>query len=460
MEKGMYPLSEIKKLELKEAGLKISLDDIYNPNGVSLTNALVNIGGCTGSFVSENGLIITNHHCVFGWLQMASSVEHNYIEDGFMAKTKEEEIPAKGAICKITDSYEDVSEQVLNAVKDIKDLAERTKKVQSVMKEIAEKAEANDASITAQVSEMFEGKTYVLFKYKTLRDVRIVYAPPRSIGEFGGETDNWVWPRHTGDFSFMRAYVAPDGSSAEYSKDNVPYTPQKYLRVNASGVNEGDFLFILGYPGRTYRNKPSQYLAYQKEYLLPYISDWYEWQINEMEKLSKGDEAKTIKFASRIKGLSNTMKNYKGKLIGLNRLDLVEQAAEEDNQLRSFINSDKKLKSEYGSLLDELAAAYKTYMEEARQDLWMGQIYRSSNLVRLADGLVNYGEQLKLPDADRRSAYTDKNLPKFQAAASSLYDAVELELEKAILKRMISDALKFNKESKIEAVETLSLIHI
>ncbi|HEX2982723.1 MAG TPA: S46 family peptidase, partial [Ignavibacteriales bacterium] len=151
MEEGMYPLSEIKKLELKEAGLKISLDEIYNPNGISLTNALVNIGGCTGSFVSDKGLIITNHHCVFGWLQAASSVEHNYIEDGFIARTHEEEIPAGGATCKITDSYEDVSEQVLNSVKDIKDFAERTKKIQLYINKMKTDIEEKDQSITAEV---------------------------------------------------------------------------------------------------------------------------------------------------------------------------------------------------------------------------------------------------------------------------------------------------------------------
>ncbi|HEX2983754.1 MAG TPA: S46 family peptidase, partial [Ignavibacteriales bacterium] len=374
---------------------------------------------------------------------------------GFLAKDNGDEIPIIGATCKITHSYEDISEQVLNSAKGITDFAERAKEIEIFINELKAKVEAEDPSITAEISEMFEGKTYILFKYKTIKDVRIVYAPPRSIGEFGGETDNWVWPRHTGDFSFMRAYVAPDGSSAEYSKDNVPYTPQKYLKVNSNGVNEGDFLFILGYPGRTFRNKPSQYLVYQKEYMLPYISKWYEWQINEMEKLSENDEAKTIKFAGRIKSLANTMKNYKGKLIGLNRLNLVESNIEEENELGKFIGSDAKLKAEYGSLLNELNGAYKTYMANAKEDLWFGQIYRSSYYVRLADGLINYGEQLKLPDAERRSAYNEKNLPKFEKTVKALYAATDLELEAAVLKKMIKDALVFNEESKIAAVDNL-----
>jgi hypothetical protein len=455
MEEGMYPLSEIKKLELKEAGLKISLDEIYNPNGISLTNALVNIGGCTGSFVSEKGLIITNHHCVFSWVQSISSVEHNYLENGFLAKDNEDEIPIFGATCKITHSYEDISEQTLNSAKGIKDFAERTKKIEIFINELKARIEAEDPSITAEVSEMFEGKTYILFKYKTIKDVRLVYAPPRSIGEFGGETDNWVWPRHTGDFSFARAYVAPDGSFAEYDKDNIPYTPQKYLKVNSNGVNDGDFLFILGYPGRTFRNKPSQYLVYQKEYLLPYISTWYEWQINELEKLSENNEAKTIKFAGRIKSLANTMKNYKGKLIGLNRLSLVESNIEEENELRKFIEADSKLDAEYGSLLDELDDAYHIYMENAKEDLWFGQIYRSSYLLRLADMLINYKEQMSLPDAERETVFTEKYRPKFEGLVNAIYNGVDLEMEKSVLKQMIKDAGDFNKESRIWAVDKL-----
>ena len=180
--------------------------------------------------------------------------------------------------------------------------------------------EAN--SIEGSVSEMFKGKTYVLFRYRMIKDVRIVYAPPRSIGEFGGETDNWVWPRHTGDFTFMRAYVAPDGSAAEYDINNVPFTPKKFLKVNPAGVTEGDFTFILGYPGRTYRHEPSYFLKYQENYQLPYISNTYDWMIDMLETIGNGNEELELKFASTIKSLANTTKNYKGKLKGLKRINL------------------------------------------------------------------------------------------------------------------------------------------
>ena len=208
-EEGMYPLSEMKNIDLKKAGLKISAKEIYNPNGVSLIDALVSLGGCTGSFISPDGLIITNHHCAFGAISAASTTEKNYLRDGFSAKTREQEIPNKGGICRIMESYEDVSDKVLKAVENITDPVERIQAIAKKRMELGNAASDKSKSIVAQVSEMFIGKTYVLFKYKEIRDVRLVYAPPRAIGEFGGETDNWVWPRHTGDFSFLRAYVAP-----------------------------------------------------------------------------------------------------------------------------------------------------------------------------------------------------------------------------------------------------------
>ncbi|MCH7773447.1 MAG: S46 family peptidase, partial [Bacteroidetes bacterium] len=283
-DEGMFPLSEISNLDLNSAGLKISVDEVYNPNGVSLVDALVKVGGRTGSFVSPEGLIITNHHCSFGAVREASTTKNNYLENGFLAETREEEIPAEGYTCRITVSYEDVSSEILEAANQADDITERTKAIRKKIKEIVKKEEEKDSTIKTEVSEMFVGQSYVLFRYKTINDVRLVYIPPRSIGEFGGESDNWIWPRHTGDFSFLRAYVAPDGSSADYSEENIPFAPKKYLVVNPNGVDEEDFVFLLGYPGRTFKHQPSQFLKFQMEYQLPYISKLYRWMVDLFEE--------------------------------------------------------------------------------------------------------------------------------------------------------------------------------
>src|SRR5690606_12186642 len=184
--------------------------------------------------------------------------EFNYLKNGFVAHTYEQEIEAQGLTIRITKSYEDVSEEILNAVASIDDPAERINVIHKMRSEIAKRAEAEDPTIKAEVSEMFIGKSYVLFRYQTIEDVRLVYVPRQDIEELGGETDNWVWPRHTGDFSCLGAYVAPDGSAAKYAKENVPYQPKKHLKVNPKGVNEYDFVFIMGYPGRTFRRRPAQ----------------------------------------------------------------------------------------------------------------------------------------------------------------------------------------------------------
>src|SRR5690606_37713196 len=200
-DEGMFPLSELNRAGLKKAGLKISEKDIYNPGQIGLVDALVQVSGCSGSFVSPNGLIITNHHCAFSAVQLASSPEFNYLKNGFVAQSYEQEIEAEGLTIRITESYEDVSEEILSAVASISDPAERINMISKKRSEIAKRAETENPTIKAEVSDMFIGKSYVLFRYKTIEDVRLVYVPRQDIGEFGGETDNWVWPRHTGDFS-------------------------------------------------------------------------------------------------------------------------------------------------------------------------------------------------------------------------------------------------------------------
>ena len=452
-EEGMYPLSEIKNVPLADAGLKIDQKEIYNPNGVSLVDALVNLSGCTGSFVSGDGLIITNHHCAFRAINQASTPEHDFLENGFLAKTHDEEFPAKGYTCRITESYEDVSDQILDAVKNVDDVLEREKLIQKKIGEIEDAATNEKESITGQVSEMFAGKTYVLFKYRMIKDVRLVYAPPRSIGEFGGESDNWIWPRHTGDFSFMRAYVAPDGSAAGYSKDNIPYKPKKFLKVNADGVSENDFVFILGYPGRTFRHRPSQYLIYQKDYLLPYISNLYSYMIKQLEELGKDDKAIELKYASAIKSLANVMKNYQGKIKGLNKIDIIGQKQAEEKELQSYIDSDQTLKEKYADVLPDINNTYKQVFRNAKSNLWFMGIYRFSTKLRIADFLLDYAEQMEKPASERDHDFQEKYINNTLSRIDGAIRNYDPEFEKRVLQRMISDAIKFDDDNKITAVE-------
>ncbi len=455
-EEGMFPLSEIHKIDLQKAGLKIEPNEVYNPNGISLVDALVNVGGCTGSFVSDQGLIITNHHCAFSAVQLASTPENDYLNKGFVAHNKAEEIEAKGLTCRITDSYEDVSDRVLGAVAQVTDPASRISIINNTMRSIAAEAEAKDPSIKAEVSEMFIGKSYVLFRYKTILDVRLVYIPNRQIGEFGGETDNWVWPRHTGDFSFLRAYVGKDGKPAKYNKDNVPYQPKKALKVNPNGTNEEDFVFILGYPGRTFRHRPSQFVAYQADYVLPYVSNLYDFQIATMEKASKKDKSTELKLATRIKRNANVMKNYRGKLAGIHGIDLVDKKSEEDNALAQFINNNVDIKAQYGNLMQDIDQLYKQINGDASRDLWLSQIYGSTSLLNVARNINTFKNNLNKQSQSDKVTYFNTNLPRLKQVLNTIYEAYDIDVDRRIFKKMLLDASNLLVNQRVVAVDKIT----
>jgi hypothetical protein len=452
-DEGMYPISELYKLNLKSKGLKIDPKAIYNPNGIGLIDAVVQLSGCTGSFVSKDGLILTNHHCAFGAVQAASSKENDYVTDGFLAKSREEEIQARGISARILESYKDVSKDVLSVLNDKMDLADRTKAIDKKIRELVAETEKKYPGKRAEVSEMFTGKTYVLFLSTVLRDVRLVYVPPRSIGEFGGENDNWVWPRHTGDFSYMRAYVAPDGSPAEYSATNIPYHPKKFLKVNPAGVDEGDFAFILGYPGRTFRHRTSHYMAYEESVRMPYVADLYDWQIATMETMGKNDRAIALKHDARIKGLANTMKNYRGKLLGMKRLHLTENKQGEEKLLQQFIDADQQRKTQYGTVLEEIGKVYQEMTDRGTSELVLDNLRSSSQLLSYGFTLYESAIEMQKPDMERLPAYTERNLANtkqnLKAGLRNYYEPTD----KAFLKHIVMQALDLPENQRIEVIE-------
>jgi len=269
-------------------------------------------------------LIITNHHCVFGAVASASSPEHNYLENGFYAKNEAEEIKTS-LPCKITLSFDDVSDRVLKDVDPKSAPEEQQQKIENNIKAITEAEKEAYPDLKIEISEMFVGKYYTLFRYKMLNDVRLVYVPPKAVGKFGGETDNWIWPRHNGDFSVVRAY-----------ENGKPYKPERHLKIDVNGTQENDFVFVLGYPGSTYRHFPAQYLTYQNDHLLPLISSWFDERIALLKQDAKGSVAKELQYASTIASLSNTTKNFKGKMQGLRRTSILENRFEVQDKLQQF----------------------------------------------------------------------------------------------------------------------------
>jgi hypothetical protein len=437
-EEGMWPVSEIRKLDLRAKGLEIAPEEIFSPDRIGLIYGIVQVGA-TGSFVSPDGLILTNHHVAFGAAQAASTRENDYIRDGFLALTRGREIEAKGMTARITESFRDVSADVLAAVRPSMDAAARTKAAEQRIKEIVAAAEKANPGKRAAVSEMFAGKTYVLFLYTYLKDIRLVYVPPRSIGEFGGEEDNWMWPRHTGDFSFLRAYVGPDGGPADFAAANVPYKPKRFLKVAPQGVRENDFVFLLGYPGRTYRHATSPFLAYEEEVRMPYVADWYAWQIALMERMGAGDRAVALKHAARIKGLANTMKNYRGKLQGMKRVGIVARKREEERRIEAFIAADPARKARYAGLLAGFSAVYDEMRQSAEYRLVMNYLRSNVNLLNFACVINEASLERPKKDLEREADFMDRNYAqtkqRIALALDNFYEPTDRTVFKELLVR-------------------------
>ena len=408
-DEGMYPVSEIGRLNLPSHGLGMQPSDIFNTDQVCLVDGICKVNGCTGSFVSPEGLIITNHHCAYRAIQNASSSENDYLKDGFQAKTQTDEVPAPGYTVRITESFEDVSEQVLTAVDDSMSFEERTKAIEKRQKELEKKAESDNSGVRAEVAEMFAGKTYVLFLYTYIKDVRLVFAPPESIGVFGGDVDNWEWPRHTGDFTFMRAYVAADGSTAEYSANNVPYKPKRFIQVNPNGANEDDYVMLIGYPGRTSRHKTADFLRYEQDVRLPYIVDLYNWQMDVMLEASKQNRAVALKHTSRIKALANTEKRSRGQLKGLVRKKIVETRAQREAKLQEFIDANPDRKAKYGNLLTDIASVYNE-MKSNSAELDQLNLTSACRLLSFAFTIVDGAHERQKEDLSRETPYMDRNI--------------------------------------------------
>ncbi len=436
-EEGMYPITQIDKLPLKQLGFEISADEIFSESHVSLSDAIVKLGGCTGSFISPDGLILTNHHCAYRAIQDASTAQHDYLAQGFVAYERQQEFPAKGYTVRITQNVRDVSAQVLQAVQNLTDPLLREKAVEKRIKELVAQAEAQHPGLRAEVAEMFPGKTYYLFLYVYLKDVRLVYAPPSSVGNYGGEIDNWEWPRHTGDFSLMRAYVAPDGSPAEYSKDNVPYHPKAFLKIAPKGVEKGDRVFILGYPGRTYRHRTSAFLEFEYALRMPFVVQWYNQQIDLFQKLGANNPARALKFKSRIKGLANTEKNYRGKLQGIKRLHLIEQKREQEKKILQYIAQNPQRQKRYGRVLERIDSVYARYRQTALRDWLLGYLARSVDLLGLARTVVKAAEERQKPDLERESAFMDRNFERTKMYAVLRLKNFDPEADKMILTALL-----------------------
>ncbi|RFT15782.1 MAG: hypothetical protein OP8BY_2180 [Candidatus Saccharicenans subterraneus] len=404
---------QMRMLNLQQLGLKMNPDELYKKDGTGLMSAVVNLGGGTGEFVSSEGLILTNHHVAFGAIQRASSKEHDYITDGFLALTREQEIPAQGYTADILLGYEEVTARVLSKVKPKMTPRQKYDAIEAAVKEIVAEAEKAGPDLRASVVAMYSGNQYYLYRFKRIKDVRLVYAPPQDLGNYGGEVDNWMWPRHTCDFSFLRAYVSKDGIGVDYSPENVPYKPKVWLKISTEGVKEGDFTFVMGYPGRTYRNNLAVEIEYDFNAMVKRMAEFQDI-INFIESASKGDKETEIRYASMLKGLYNTLKNMQGKVEGMKKVDLINKKKEQEKELLAWINASPERQKKYGKVLDQMADYMKRYDVFASRNEILGNVisaYFGSTILSQAYTIYRFVEERQKPDKDRDPLYQERNVP-------------------------------------------------
>lgn len=368
-------LQSMNESDMKDCGLQLTAQDLYDVNNSSLKDAIVALNGgmCTGEMISSQGLMLTNHHCAFDVIQTHSTVDNDYLTDGFWAMTRDAELPNEGFSVSFLVSIESVTDRVLEDLGEVTE-SERNTKLREIFNEISsEKIDGTDYN--ARVKSFFGGNEFYLMTYITYNDVRLVGAPPSSIGKFGGDTDNWMWPRHTGDFSLLRVYCAPDGSPAEYSEENIPYTPKHHLPIQLDGVDNGDYTMIFGFPGSTDRFLTSFGIQEALEQTNPTIVQIRSEKLAIMKSGMDANKKTKIQYASKYAGTSNYWKYYIGQSRGLKRMKVYDKKVEIENKFTDWVNSGGEQRYEkFGNTLNLIKEAYddnrelnisRTYLNEA-----------------------------------------------------------------------------------------------
>lgn len=454
-DEGMWLLPYLQKLNIKEMkakGLKLSSDQIYNVNGNSLKDAIVIFGGgCTGEIVSANGLVFTNHHCGYGSIQRLSSVEHDYLENGFWAMNYSEELPCPGMSVTFIRSIEDVSDQILPKLNDSMSEEQRQQCVDSLCKAITKAALPENSTKEAFIESFFGGNQYLMFVVERYKDVRLVGTPPSSIGKFGGDTDNWMWPRHTGDFSIFRVYSDKEGKPAAYSKDNIPYSTPTHLKISLKGVKPGDYTMIMGFPGSTERYMTS----YEIDQVLNISNPNRIFIRGERQKLMMEDmvasEKVRLQYANKYAGSSNYWKNSIGESRGLRKLGVKGQKEALEARFRAWVNEDPARQQKYGNALDLIKESihelnpilnYRQYISEA--------LLRGTEIItfaKMADVLLVDS----LPNGLDTAA-----VAKYLKGVSNIYKDYNTPTDRKIAKRMIR--IVYDSLSKEERPDIFNVI--
>jgi hypothetical protein len=431
-DEGMWMPQQLPQVakQLKAAGLKLDPATLTKLTEFPM-GAIVSLGGCSASFVSPLGLVATNHHCVYGSVAHNSTPERDLLANGFLAHNLGEELPAApGSRIFVTKAVTDVTKQVITA--DVAKLAgkQRSDAIEKHQKAIQAECE-KDAGHRCTVSSYYGGLEYYLIKQLEIRDVRLVHAPPEGVGKFGGDTDNWMWPRHTGDYGFYRAYVSKDGKAADYSKDNVPYVPQHFLKLAKEGVKEGDFIMALGYPGRTNRHRLPSEVAFTFDWNYPAFVKASAESLAIIAETTKDNKDTALKYASQVAGINNYYKNRQGMLDSYAGSDMLARKTAEHEALKTWINADAKRKTEYAADIETVEKLIAQRDAEVKRDFYLDR--SKPRLLNTARMLYRLANENTKPDAERKSGYQVRDVPRIKSSVAALVRNYDEKVDKALV---------------------------
>nr|WP_082859268.1 S46 family peptidase [Microbulbifer sp. Q7] len=410
---GMWMPRQLPELgdKLKDLGLTLDPKTMTDLTKFPM-NAVVSLGGCSASFVSPKGLVATNHHCAYGSISYNSTEDNDLLANGFLAKTLEEEVPAApGSRIYVTVDMNEVTDKINSKLSDGMDGATRFKAIEDAEKALVAECES-DPGHRCEVYSYYGGASYYLIKQLAIRDVRLVHAPASSIGKFGGDIDNWMWPRHTGDYAFLRAYVGTDGKPADFAKDNVPYQPKHHLTVSTKGPQEGDFVMVAGYPGRTNRYRTAEEVSNNFTWYYPtmqkVLAEWSEV----IGQATEDNKDAALKYASLVAGLNNYAKNFTGMMEGYNRSDLLNRKQQLEKDLQAWIDANPEASKQYASVIADLQKLISEQQSTQERDLLLGYMNRSS-MLSAAQRLYRLSLEKQKPNMEREPGYQERDITRF-----------------------------------------------
>ncbi|ANM30312.1 dipeptidyl-peptidase 7 [Acidobacteria bacterium Mor1] len=430
-DEGMWMPIQLPEIEdeLRATGLEIDPASLSKLTEHPMA-AVVDLGGCSASFVSPNGLIVTNHHCVYGSLQYLSTPEKNLLQDGFLAGDLDEELPiGPGSRVRVTVDVTDVTKKVRKGLDEL-DGAERYDRIERRRKEMVAACEEDDGH-RCRLFSFYGGLQYYLVKQLELRDVRMVYAPALWIGRFGGDIDNWMWPRHTGDFSFYRAYVGADGKPADHAESNVPYKPKHFLKTSPEGVEDGGFVMVTGYPGSTGRYRLAAEVENTFTWSYPMRRKSFDRRLEIIEEHTKDRPDAKIKYASMVGGIQNANKNTQGMLDGYARSNMLERRRALEKELQAWIESSPEIRKKHESSLRDLEALIKEQQSTRERDRLLVALSRST-LASTAGTLYRMSREKELDDIDREPSYQERNWPRIKARMQRMDRRFDPRVDRAL----------------------------